>query len=87
MREEWVSEEWGDRRQELVFIGARLEEEEIRFALEKCLCTKEEMEIYRFRLRNYLDTTFSSVRGRPSLFDVGFIRIVKMVTLNMLLYC
>ena len=26
MNEDWVSEEWGDRRQELVFIGSNLDE-------------------------------------------------------------
>ena len=71
MREDWVSEEWGDRRQELVFIGARIDEEEIRSALDECLCTEEEMNIYRFKLRNYLDTKFSSEMGGPSLFNVG----------------
>jgi len=55
LREDWVSEEWGDRRQELVFIGSRLDEEEIREALDECLCTEEEMVMYRAQLRSYLD--------------------------------
>jgi len=55
LREDWVSEEWGDRRQELVFIGSRLDEEEIREALDECLCTEEEMVAYRAQLRSYLD--------------------------------
>ena len=29
MREDWVSEEWGDRRQEIVFIGVNYDEEKI----------------------------------------------------------
>lgn len=73
MREDWVSEEWGDRRQELVFIGAKINEADIRAALDECLCTEEEMEMYRANLRNYLDATLSGGGSGPSLFDVGTI--------------
>ena len=71
MAEDWVSEEWGDRRQELVFIGSKLDEAEIRAALDACLCTADEMEVYRAQVRNILEASFSSVKGGPSLFDVG----------------
>lgn len=73
MREDWVSEEWGDRRQELVFIGAKINEGDIRAALDECLCTDEEMEMYRANLRNYLDASLSGGGNGPSLFDVGTI--------------
>jgi len=71
MAEDWVSEEWGDRRQELVFIGSKLDEAEIRAALDACLCTADEMEVYRAQVRNILEASFSSEMGGPSLFDVG----------------
>ena len=71
MTEDWVSEEWGDRRQELVFIGTKLKEADIRAALDDCLCTAEEMEVYRAQVRNILEASFSSEKGGPSLFDVG----------------
>ena len=71
MEEDWISEEFGDRRQELVFIGSNLDEGDIRAALDECLCTAEEMDEYRASLKNFIDTTLSAARDGPSLFDVG----------------
>lgn len=71
MKEDWISEEWGDRRQELVFIGSKLDEAEIRAALDACLCTEEEMDMYRMQLQNYLNAAFTGAASGPSLFDVG----------------
>ncbi|MFN7890710.1 MAG: GTP-binding protein [Pirellula sp.] len=36
-------EPWGDRRQELVFIGSKMDEVVLRSRLEDCLLTDEEM--------------------------------------------
>jgi G3E family GTPase len=72
IREDWLSPEFGDRRQELVFIGVQLDEKDIRETLNHCLCTEEEMTTYRRQLRNFLDTTLTvSSSSGPSLFDVG----------------
>mmetsp|Transcript_20897 Transcript_20897/g.60835 ORF Transcript_20897/g.60835 Transcript_20897/m.60835 type:complete len:403 (-) Transcript_20897:133-1341(-) len=59
-KEDWASEEWGDRRQEIVFIGTGLDEEEIRNALNECLVTEEEMDFYQQQVRTLNDTTFTS---------------------------
>ena len=47
---------WGDRRQEIVFIGVGLEQEKIVSLLDSCLLTEEEMEKY--------DGAFSADRER-----------------------
>ena len=56
LKEDFVSEEWSDRRQEIVFIGVNLDEEEIKFTLDQCLLTDKGMERYRNELANYKDS-------------------------------
>jgi len=48
LKEDW-DEECGDRRQEIVFIGQRLQEEPIRAMLDECLLSDEEMAAYKKR--------------------------------------
>lgn len=45
MREDW-SGEFGDRRQEIVFIGAGMDEAGIRMALDSCLLSDREMSVF-----------------------------------------
>jgi len=47
LKEDFVTEEFGDRRQEIVFIGASINQEAITKALNACLATDEEMDNYR----------------------------------------
>ena len=47
LNEDWKTEEWGDRRQELVFIGVGIDEQKVTQVLNDCLCTEQEMEDYR----------------------------------------
>eukprot|EP00306_Pavlova_sp_CCMP459_P001453 CAMPEP_0185178876 /NCGR_PEP_ID=MMETSP1139-20130426/31728_1 /TAXON_ID=298111 /ORGANISM="Pavlova sp., Strain CCMP459" /LENGTH=505 /DNA_ID=CAMNT_0027744709 /DNA_START=3 /DNA_END=1520 /DNA_ORIENTATION=+ len=52
-----VQGEWGDRRQEIVFIGIGLHEAEMVATLDECLLTDSEMEVYR----SHWNTQFPNV--------------------------
>lgn len=55
LAQDFVSEEFGDRRQELVFIGSSsiMKDDYIREELDKCLLTEEELATYRDKLKEW----------------------------------
>ena len=59
----------GDRRQELVFIGTRLDEAAITAALDACLCTEDEMRHYRAAWA--VEDQRIAAEAGPFRFDVG----------------
>eukprot|EP00545_Synedropsis_sp_CCMP1620_P000716 CAMPEP_0119026862 /NCGR_PEP_ID=MMETSP1176-20130426/36156_1 /TAXON_ID=265551 /ORGANISM="Synedropsis recta cf, Strain CCMP1620" /LENGTH=540 /DNA_ID=CAMNT_0006982669 /DNA_START=297 /DNA_END=1919 /DNA_ORIENTATION=+ len=69
MAEDFVSEEFGDRRQELVFIGTKISEDDIVDALDKCLLRDSELKRYRQDVSNFNQMLTNTQSG--GLFDVG----------------
>ena len=65
LSEDWASEEFADRRQEIVFIGIGINEKEIIDRLDDCILTDEEMVEYRQNLQN----TFGISAPSESLVD------------------
>ncbi|KAH6695190.1 cobW domain-containing protein [Plectosphaerella plurivora] len=64
--------EWGDRRQELVFIGERLDIEGLREVLDGCLLTDEEFEKWKGVMRNGVLSLEARTQALQDLFDDGF---------------
>ena len=69
--EDFVTDEFGDRRQEIVFIGVNVDEEGITSALNDCLVSEKGMDRYRQEYQNYQQSIFSSEVPGVGLFDVG----------------
>jgi G3E family GTPase len=51
LEEDFVSDKYGDRRQEIVFIGLNINEEKITDALNACLLSDKGMERYEEQLK------------------------------------
>jgi G3E family GTPase len=78
VRDDFVTDEFGDRRQELVFIGSGLDEGRIASALDGCLLTEPQMNIYRQKLQNYMQEVLSVPAAQSSgLFGVGSVDHVE----------
>lgn len=64
--------EWGDRRQELVFIGEKLDHANLERLLDECMLTDEEMEKWTTVMRDERLDASGRVDALQDVFDDGF---------------
>ncbi|KAH7178299.1 CobW/HypB/UreG, nucleotide-binding domain-containing protein [Fusarium sp. MPI-SDFR-AT-0072] len=64
--------EWGDRRQELVFIGENLDHKALEMVLDECLLTDDEMKKWEGVMRDEKKNDEEKREALEDLFDDGF---------------